>query len=260
MFPLLFFSPPRLRRNRWGARWCLNQIAAKPPAEVQWLARGAGFQLGFTSDGATLALRDQVDESPSRTRRGRTFESPESSSGQASAQRTMVKLRLFGSRAWNTTGLEPTGGSSHYLLGDQPEEWRTDIPHYARVKAAAVYEGVDVVFYGREGILEYDFVVAPGADPQQIQLEFDGAAKVRVDPRSGDLVLTTPGEREVRSGKPKVYQQIGGKMVEVKSGYQILSNGRAAFTLAGYDRRHTLVIDPTVVFTQVFGRLARRRG
>jgi hypothetical protein len=219
------------------------------PANMQWLARGAGFQLGFTSEGATLALLERLEEEPSSTLLPEPFELPQAARTTASPQVSTVKLRLFGSRAWQTTGLEPTGGASNYFLSDQPENWLTDVHHYARVTATGVYEGVDVVFYGREGILEYDFIVAPGADPQQIQLEFDGAANIRLDKDSGDLVLTTSSGREVRNGQPKVYQQIGDRMVDVKSSYQLLSNGRAAFTLADYDRQHPLVIDPTVTFT-----------
>ena len=192
-------------------------------------------------------LRDQGDHEPTGTRKLSGAElAEESSEGERSARTSFVKLRLFGSRAWNAKGLNATGGASHYLLGDQPDQWLTDVPHYARVKAAGVYEGIDVVFYGREGVLEYDFVVTPGADPRQIQL--DGAAKVQLDDKSGDLLLTTSNRREVRMGKPKVYQEMGGRKLDVKSSYQI--NGRATFRLADYDQHLPPVIDPTVMFTK----------
>src|SRR5262249_34911558 len=128
------------------------------PSEVQWLARGPGYQVALTSDGAILALQ----------------ESAKSNAPEVARVPETAKLRLAGGRAWNhIEGLEPTGGVSNYFTGNQPEQWHTDIPHYSRVKAASVYEGIDIVFYGRDGLLEYDFAVSPGADPRQIQLEFE---------------------------------------------------------------------------------------
>ena len=149
------------------------------------------------------------------------------------------------------TGLEPTGGVSNYLAErcpNQPNEYSA-----LRQRAARVYDGVDVVFYDRGGNLEYDFVVAPGADPRNIRMAFEGMEQIRVDEPSGDLVLATAGGSELRQARPKVYQQIGGRRVEVAGGYELLDHGRAVFTLAVYDSRRPLVIDPTVAFINVFG-------
>ena len=116
-----------------------------------------------------------------------------------------------------------------------------------------MYEGIDLVFYNNGGDLEYDFVVAPGADPKQIQVVFEGMNQMRVDEKSGDLVLTAPDGSELRQFRPKVYQQVGDKRVEIAGGYRMLGHGRAASTLAAYDRSRALVIDPTVDFTTFFG-------
>ena len=160
-------------------------------------------------------------------------------------------MRLPGSRPWNhLSGLEPTGGISNYIHGPAAKDSLTNIPHYARFKVAGVYEGVDLVFYSHGGDLEYDFVAAPGADPSQIQLAFEGTDRMRVDEQSGDLVLTTAGGSELRQVRPRVYQQVGAKRVEVGGRYRLLKHGQAAFTLAHYDRRRPLVIDPTIAFTR----------
>ena len=102
-------------------------------------------------------------------------------------------------------GLDELPGKSNYFIGNDPKKWRTNVPSYARVKYEGVYPGVDLVYYGNQRQLEYDFVVAPGADPNQIKLSFAGADGMRVDAASGDLVLNL-GDDEVRFHKPAVYQ------------------------------------------------------
>jgi hypothetical protein len=116
-------------------------------------------------------------------------------------------MKLVGANVKATvTGAEELPGKSNYFIGNDPKKWRTDVPSYARVKYEGVYPGVDLVYYGNQGgQLEYDFVVAPGADPSQIKLSFAGANGMRVDAASGDLVLKV-GDDEVRFQKPVVYQ------------------------------------------------------
>jgi hypothetical protein len=157
-------------------------------------------------------------------------------------------------------GLEPTGGVSNYLRGSDPKRWRTDVPHYARLSASEAYDGIDLVFYSHEGDLEYDFVVAPGADPKQIRLAFDGVDGMRVDRKSGDLLLTTAGASELRHVRPKVYQQVGNQRVEVAAGYEVLDSRRAAFNLLAYDRRSPLVIDPVIKFATYVAGNGRDRA
>jgi hypothetical protein len=160
-------------------------------------------------------------------------------------------MRLEGSHPWDSLkGVDPTGGVSNYLLNKNSDNWKTGIPQYAKVKAANVYSGIDAVFYSRGGDLEYDFVVAPGADPKQIRIAFDGAQQIRVDNGTGDLIVTTTSGIELRHQKPKAYQQIGNQQVEVASAYKLVGQSEVAFTLAAYDRRSTVLIDPTVRFTR----------
>jgi hypothetical protein len=127
-------------------------------------------------------------------------------------------MKLADSRPWS--GAEPTGGVSNYLTDRDAKHSLNHITNYSRVKVAGAYKGIDVIFYGNEGDLEYDFAIAPGADPKQFQVVFEGADNLRVDPPSGDLVLTLPGGPELRQAKPKVYQQAGNRRVEVAGGLQ----------------------------------------
>ncbi len=206
------------------------------PAEVKWLARGPGYQLFFTSDGVTMAFPEGAGHAPNASRSG------------------AIRMKLRGARPWDQlSGFEPTGGISNYIRGTRGGNSLTNIPHYARFRAANVYKGIDIVFYSREGQLEYDFVAAPGADPKQIQLAFDGADRIHLDAPSGDLLMTTRGGSVVRQARPKVYQQEGEKRIELRGGYKLLPDGEAAFTLSDYDPHRPLVIDPAVGFSKTLG-------
>ena len=222
-------------------------------SEFQWIGRGAGFRLGITSDGATLEFRDRSAVTPSKPLFPNASQVTKSSTKQKSAQSTLVKLHLAGGSGWKPAGVSPTGGISNYFIGNQAANWHTNIPQYTQVKATGVYNGVDLVFHGDESALEYDFVVAPGADPKHIQLQFEGAASLQVDKASGDLVLTTPSGTELRHAQPKIYQEAGGKKVSVKGGFQILKGDTAGFTLEKYDPKRPLVIDPTISFVTFLG-------
>jgi hypothetical protein len=162
-------------------------------------------------------------------------------------------LRLVGGNPLTLSAADGTGGISNYFIGANPANWLTDIPHYAQLKATGVYDGIDLVFHGNEGAVEYRFLVAAGADPKQIQLQFQGAASLNVDTNTGELVLATPGGAQVRHGQPKIYQEIEGKKASVKGGFKILKDDTAGFAVEGYDPKHPLVIDPTISFVRFLG-------
>jgi hypothetical protein len=137
-------------------------------------------------------------------------------------------------------GIEPLGGHSNYFIGNDPARWRTDIPHYGRVRVRELYPGIDLVLYGNPRQLEYDFVVAPGADPNQIRLSVSGAQDLRID-EEGNLVLAVAGGELVQKA-PRVYQEIGGERRLVAGGYRLFAggveSGIAGASLDPCERRH----------------------
>jgi len=220
------------------------------PAQAKWIARGPGYQLFLGNEGLTMMVAEESAESPPNDSIRLSGQSPGVNPAALRTKYSTVRMKLTGSQPWDTvTGLEPTGGISNYLHGNEGEGSLKNVPHYARVKAAGVYEGVNLVLYDHGGDLEYDFEVEPGADPKRIQLAFEGQERMRIDAKSGDLVLTTAGGSELRQVRPKVYQQTASGRVEVPGGYELLEGGRATFKLAAYDRERPLLIDPTVTFT-----------
>lgn len=142
-------------------------------------------------------------------------------------------------------------GISNYFRGKDPAKWRTNVPHYESVRFPEVYEGIDAVYYSGENRLEYDLVVAPGADPGVIELSWKGAERIRVD-ESGDLVLSTSAG-DIRQRRPLVYQETGGRRVAIPARYRNGEAGGFRFELAAWDRKLPLVIDPVIAYSTFLG-------
>ena len=147
--------------------------------------------------------------------------------------------------------VDPLPGRTNYYLGGDPAAWRTGIPNYARVRYRSVFRGVDLVVYGDQQEIEYDWVVAAGGDPSAIRFSFTGASHLRVD-ANGGLVLEAAG-REIRHRKPCIYQVEGGRRREIGGGFVVARNGQVRFRVGPYDKRRTLVIDPKLVYATGFG-------
>ena len=122
---------------------------------------------------------------------------------------------------------------------------------YSRVLYSDVYHGVDLLFYGNERRLEYDFTVAPGGDPREIRLRFDGADGAELS-TEGALILRTPAGN-VRHDPPVAYQESNGSRLRVPAGFKRLDDGTIGFEVGEYDRLQPLVIDPVLVFSTYLG-------
>ena len=197
-------------------------------ARVDFLARGSGYTLFLTPNEAVMALQAGKD-----------------------ARRGVLRMQLLGARSnADARPHDALAGKVNYLTGSDPAKWRTNIPTYGKVSYRDVYPGIDVVYYGNKGALEYDFVVAPGADPKSIALRFEGAS-IALD-RAGDLLLTT-ATGVIRQSKPVLYQEIGGERLPV-SGRFVLRRGReVGFDVGSYRRSQPLVIDPKLVYGTYVG-------
>ncbi|AXC10325.1 Cell surface protein [Acidisarcina polymorpha] len=147
--------------------------------------------------------------------------------------------------------LDPSLGSANYFIGNDSAKWLTNIPTYAKVKYSNVYPGIDLVYYGNQRQLEYDFVVAPNADPKQARLHFAGASKLKLND-SGDLeILAKDGE--IALHKPVVYQVKDGQRQLVEGNFRLMANNTVGFTLASYDRSRELVVDPVLAYSTFLG-------
>ena len=148
-------------------------------------------------------------------------------------------------------GAEALPGLTHYYRGNDPGAWATNVPTFGRVRATGIYPGIDLEYYGRGRQLEYDFLVAPGADPSQIVLTFDGVDQATLD-ATGDLLLQV-GTRTIRQHRPVAYQSIGDGRRAVRAAYRLVGSQQAAIELGDYDRERPLIIDPVLAYSSYFG-------
>ncbi|OLE96365.1 MAG: hypothetical protein AUG75_21400 [Cyanobacteria bacterium 13_1_20CM_4_61_6] len=168
-------------------------------------------------------------------------------------------MRLQGaSTSPRISGFDELPGKINYFLGRESDKWRTNIPIYARVSYEQIYPGVDLIYYGNQRQLEYDFVITPGASFKQIKLAFDGAGKLRLN-RHGDLIIKS-GAHKITLLRPKAYQEIGKQRREISVRYALNTRGHVAFQIGDYDKRQQLIIDPVLVYSSFLGGSDQDRG
>src|SRR5438093_28989 len=168
------------------------------------------------------------------------------------ATRTALGMTFLGANPdVRVTGREELPGKANYFIGNDPAGWRTNVPTYARVHYEDLYPGIDLVYYGNQRQLEYDFVVRPAADLRRIALGFQGAQRLEVDPQ-GDLVLHTAAGA-IRQRKPIIYQEVAGRRVEIPGEYVLRDGQRVGFHVAAYDTSLPLIIDPALVYSTYLG-------
>jgi MYXO-CTERM domain-containing protein len=221
-------APPVTRRvdgsrGRFPVRFEAND--GQLDARVRYLARAPGLAISLTDDGATMAL---------------------------GATRTPVTMRVRGAPA--SPRPEADGvltGRSSYFIGNDRSRWRTDVPSFARVTYRGVAPGVDEVFHGEAGALEYDFIVAPGVRPESVEIAFDGADHVAIDAR-GALRVEAGGGVLVQPS-PRVYQRSDGQELAVAGGYRVTGPTTVAFEVGAYDHARALVIDPVLAYSSYLG-------
>ena len=214
--------------------------------DVRFLSRGPGYGLYLTPSEAVLVL---TKPNPAAKREGRTQAQRDA---KAQAKAVALRMSLVGAtRKPLVNGHEELPGKANYFIGKDRSKWRTNVPTYAKVHYREVYPGIDLVYYGNQRQLEYDFVVAPGADPNKIVLGFKGADKLRINAQ-GDLMLHAGGN-VVRQHKPAIYQEVDGVRTKVEGGYVLKGTKRIGFKVAAYDTTRPLVIDPVLSYSTFLG-------
>ncbi|MEK7409734.1 MAG: SBBP repeat-containing protein [Acidobacteriota bacterium] len=218
------FSPARRLLDALPLRFEPN--AGRLDPRVQFSARAAGYSVLLT--GREVLLRF-----PGST----------------------LSLTLAGANAAaHLEGVDPLASRSNYLLGNRRQDWRTAVPHYRGVRSRSVYPGIDVVYYGGGEGLEYDFVLAPGADPRRIRMRFRGHERLSLT-RSGDLRLQAGG-REWIQKRAVAYQEQAGVRHPVECRYRLLGGSLVGVEPARYDRSRPLVIDPELAYGSFLGSAA----
>ena len=225
-----------------------NQGQTAP--NVRFLAHGQGYQLFLTTEEAVLTLRQSPATSAEAAKSAPLFATHRKPNG---ARKTSVlRMHLDGANpAAEIAGTKLLPGKVNYFIGNDPHNWHTDIPSYEAVRYQGIYPGVDVLFYGREQRLEYDFIVAPGADPKAIALSVAGAHKLEINSQ-GDVVMSVAGGI-VALQKPVIYQEVNGQRRKIAGNYAIANDRQIRFAVAGYDHTQPLTIDPVLNYSTYVG-------
>jgi beta-propeller repeat-containing protein/ASPM-SPD-2-Hydin domain-containing protein/centrosomal CEP192-like protein len=221
-------------------------------ARVRFLSRASDHTLFLTPNEAVLVLRGSTEpRNPSAV----DAQSAGFSAGITAPPPLCVRMIWIGSNPDpQVIGVDEIPGKSNYFIGDQPSNWRRQVPLYSKVRYREIYPGVDVLYYGNEGKLEYDLIVSPGADPQKIRLRFGGAKKIRINAQ-GDIVLKFGG-RSVILHKPVVYQETGlldAPKQYLESSYVAKNPHEFGFQIGPYDPERALVIDPALSYSTYLG-------
>jgi hypothetical protein len=219
--------------------------------QVKFLARGSGYTLLLSPTEADLALRS----SPSRVygEAGELAASAPGNTQKTANPFAALRLRFLGANASaEIEGFDEQPGVSNYYVGNDPAKWRTNVPHFSRVRYKNLYPGIDIVYYGNQSQLEHDLILAPGADPSKIRLRVDGTDKISLD-AEGNLLLSVPGGT-LRFSKPFIYQQSDPQTkTPVEGRYVRRGLHEIGFRVAAYDHKQTLVIDPVLAYASYLG-------
>lgn len=169
-----------------------------------------------------------------------------------SHQTAQARLQLVGANpAARITGEAELSGKLNYFVGNNPSQWQANVPTFSKVQVENVYPGINVVYYGNQQKLEYDFNLDVGANPSAIALRFDGAENISLNSHGALIIQFKDGA--VVQHAPLAYQTIQGHQQIVAADYKMLDAHTVTFALGDYDHRHPLVIDPVLTYSTYFG-------
>ncbi len=218
-------------RSRMQASYAALPLAFEPnqgqtDAQVKYLARGSGYTLFLTANDAVFSLRSRQAKKESNA---------------------VVRMHLAGGNSQaKIEGGDSLPGVANYYLGNDPSKWSTGVPRFGRVAYRDVYPGVNLAFHGTGHELEFDFVVAPGANATPIAFRFSGNRGMKTDDAGNLIVTSAAGNVTLR--KPVAYQERSGTREVVDARFALKASNQVGFELGNYDRSRELVIDPSVSY------------
>jgi len=234
----------RVQANYAALPLAFEQNQGQTDSQVKYMARGDGYILFLAANDAVFSLQ-------SRSSNTSTSRAPAlANTRQHTAQKVsaaVVRMQLAGSNSLaKVSASDLLPGKSNYFMGNDPSKWHSNVPHYARVSYQDVYPGVNLAFHGARRQTEFDFVVAPGANPAPIGFRFTGAKGIKTDD-TGNLVISSAAG-DVQLHKPFAYQEQNGARQAVDARFVLKADNQVSFELGNYDHSRELVIDPSVSY------------
>jgi hypothetical protein len=221
-------------------------------SETNFLARGQNFQIQIEPAQVYTVYRKLTPINGDSPVASSSSASPASSAKTPNLLERTVRMQFVGARAGASIGGQTQfSGRINYLVGNDPAQWRVNIPTYAQVNVNDLYPGISVLYYGTDQRLEYDLTVAPGADPSVVQMRFDGANRLEIS-KAGEIVLHLGNLKSVQP-PPRIYQMNGAVQEPIIGAYRLKDAHTVQFSLGKYDKSRALIIDPVLVFSSYFG-------
>jgi len=240
----------RIAEGYAGLPFAFEANRGQVDPQVKFISRQRGYDLFLISSSeAVMVLPRLPQEGPGQRE---AVDAMRKSRAPQDRDARVLCMKLLGGNANPVVvGEEELPGKVNYLMGNDPQRWRTGIPTFGRVEFLGVYPGIDLAYYGRQGQLECDFIVAPGADPRTIAVSLEGADSPAVA-ADGSLVLSV-GSQPVRFDKPVVYQRLAGVKKPISARYRLKSGNEIGFEVGAYEAGKPLVIDPVLNFSTYLG-------
>jgi hypothetical protein len=228
----------------------VNQGQTDP--RIKYMARAGGYTLLLTANGAVFALRSSSPPATQATPKYSWARSPQVTSRTKKDRTAAIRMRLLGGnpRA-HVAASNQLPGRTNYFIGNDPGKWHANVPRYARISYRDVYPGVSMAFYGVQRQLEFDFIVAPGANPAPIRLGVSGASRITLDDTGNLLLSSSAGD--VLLNMPVAYQEEDGARHPVEVRFVLRADNEVGFRVGDYDRSRKLVIDPSVSYATYLG-------
>jgi hypothetical protein len=225
-------SPSRLSNPVHAQPLAFERYEGQRAREVKFISRTPAYTIFLEPHSLTMSFRQ-----PSSANRTTT---------------PLVRMHLLHSNASSVpVPEEPQLAKTNYFIGNDPTQWRTNVSLFSRVRFPSVYKDIDLVYYGNQQQLEYDFVIRPGGEPQSIRFSVSGANRARIE-QSGDLILQAGGARAILH-RPLAYQIVNAQRRDVAASFLPLGGSRFGIRVARYDRKAQLIIDPVLSYSTYLG-------
>ncbi len=254
-------------QNRLPLSFEANYGQVSNNSESSFISRGNGYTLFLSPIKATLALRKAKKNSLDLD----NLQQPDLLTGNKLYSITdrfrtrdenlsteTLQMEFLGANSQATTvGLEELPGKVNYFIGNEESKWRIDVPTFAKVKYEDIYPNIDLVYYGNQRQLEYDLIARPGANLNNIAINFNNHSDINTNINiedNGDLVIRF-GDREIRKHKPIIYQEINGIKQQIKGNYILRDKNEIGFEVSNYDINKSLIIDPILTYSSYLGGL-----
>ena len=231
-----------------------EENAGQKDNRVQFSAHGQGFALFLTKDSMVFDFVRKIEDEADigQKKASPDHHDPHKREKPVKFQHEALYIEFLDiNKNIEVVGEDMLSGKSNYFIGNNPDKWHTDINHFTKIRYKNIYPGIDLLYYSKDGQIEYDFILAPGADPEQIKLHYKGAKSLDTDEQGNLLIEMDFGI--VSHKAPVIYQENVKKRQTITGSYEIFEENHISFNIENYDQSKALIIDPVLGYSTYLG-------